>query len=58
MKQERFVPLEKQSKRKRREHFSAQRNDWNGVTPVTKMIPNKKKPNRRSEKAQLRLELC
>ena len=51
MKQERFVPLEKQSKRKRREHFSAQRNDWNGVTPVTKMIPNKKKPDRNREKA-------
>ena len=58
MKQERYVPLVKQSKRKRREHFAAQRNDWNGVTPVTKMIPNRKKPDRNREKAQLRLELC
>lgn len=51
-----YVPLEKRTKKQRREYYARQRNDWNGVTPVTKVIPDKKKPDRLKEKARLRLE--
>lgn len=37
------VPLKKQSKKQQRQHYAARRGDWNGVTPVTKVIPDKKK---------------
>ena len=56
MQTERYVPLEKQSKKRRREHFSTLRNEWNGITPVTKVIQNKKRPNRKREKALLKVE--
>ena len=38
-----IVPLQKQSKKQRRQHNAARRGDWNGVVPVTKVIPDKKK---------------
>ncbi len=53
MKVGRYVPLEKRSKKQRREHFAAQRNDWNGVKPVTRVLPDKRKPCRRDMKQQL-----
>lgn len=37
------VPLKKQSKKQQRQHYAARRGDWNGVVPVTKVIPDKKK---------------
>lgn len=37
-----LVPLKKQSKRAQREHYDRQRISWNGVVPVTKVIPNKR----------------
>lgn len=43
MKQERYIPLEKMSRKKQREYYAARRADWNGVVPVTRQIPNKKK---------------
>jgi hypothetical protein len=47
----RYVPLEKQSKKAKRAHYATKRTDWNGVVPVTKVIPNKKKqPTRQSRK--------
>lgn len=36
------IPLEKRSKRDRRAYYSDNRNDWNGVVPVTRVIPGKK----------------
>lgn len=36
------IPLDKRSKRERRAHYSEQRADWNGVVPVTRVIPGKK----------------
>lgn len=41
-----FVPLEKQSKKKRREFYSAQRKDWGGLNPVTRRPENPKAYNR------------
>ncbi len=47
------VPLQKQSKKQRRQHYAARRGDWNGVVPVTKVIPDKKKQKlRRAMSAQ------
>jgi len=46
-KKEKFVPLEKQSKRQQKEYYSSRRKDWNGVNPVTKVMPNAKSYNRK-----------
>jgi len=56
MKPDRFVPLEKRSKKQRREHFASQRSDWNGVTPVTRVIPDKRKTDRHEARIRLKQE--
>ncbi len=37
-----FVPLEKRSKRQQRQVYAARRGSWNGVNPVSKVIPSGK----------------
>ena len=37
-----YVPLEKRSKRKRKEFYASQRKDWGGLNPVTKKTPDLK----------------
>lgn len=37
-----YVPLSKQTKRAQKAHFRKQRGSWNGMLPVTRVIPNKK----------------
>lgn len=37
-----FIPLEKMSKKARREYYAQKRGSWNGVHPVTQIAPNKK----------------
>lgn len=50
MEKERYVPLSKRSKKAQRAHYAVQRTGWNGVVPVTRVIPNKKKtPPRRKD---------
>jgi len=44
---QRYVPLEKRSKQKRKEHFAAQRGDWGGLNPVTRKPSNPKAYNRK-----------
>ena len=44
---QRFIPLDKQSKRKQREYHAAHRKDWGGISPVTRKSPNPKAYNRR-----------
>jgi len=44
---QKYVPLDKQSKRKRKEYYTAQRRDWGDVNPVTRMTPNPKAYNRK-----------
>ena len=34
-----LTPLRKQSKRKQREYYASRRGSWNGVTPVTRVVP-------------------
>ena len=45
------IPLEKRSKRDRRAHYSDKRNDWNGVVPVTRVIPGKKDYDRNRQRS-------
>lgn len=44
---ENFVPLEKRSKKEQRAYHAKQRGSWNGINPVTRVVPNKKKYNRK-----------
>ena len=39
---EKFVPLEKRSKKEQKAYHAQQRGSWNGVNPVTRVVPNKK----------------
>lgn len=44
-----WIPMEKRSKKEQKAYYSAQRGSWNGVIPVTKLIPNKKAYNRKKK---------
>lgn len=48
------IPLEKQSKRAQKENNNKQRGSWNGVVPVTRVIPNKKAYDRKRVKQEER----
>ena len=47
---ERFVPLEKMSKKEKRAHYAEKRGNWNGVNPVTKVVPGGKSYSRTKQK--------
>lgn len=47
---EKFIPFDKLSKRKKREHLAKRRKTWGGISPVTKK-PNNPKEYKR-EKAR------
>ena len=42
-----FIPLEKQSKRQRKEYYAAQRKTWGEFNPVTRTVPSAKVYNRK-----------
>ena len=42
-----FIPLEKQSKRKQRAYHAARRKDWGGLNPVTRKPKNPKAYDRK-----------
>jgi hypothetical protein len=44
---QKYVPLEKRSKREQREYYTSQRRSWGEVNPITKTIPSKKVYNRK-----------
>lgn len=44
-----FTPYEKLSKKEQRKINQSKRGSWCGVNPVTKIIPDKKKYNRRGK---------
>ena len=35
-----MIPLAKQSKARQREYHAAQRGSWNGVNPVSRVVPS------------------
>lgn len=47
----RTIPLEKRNKRDRRAYYIDKRNDWNGVVPVTRVIPGKKGYDRNRQRS-------
>ena len=47
---QKYIPIEKQSKRKQKEYYAAQRRDWGDISPVTKAVPNGKIYNRKKSK--------
>ena len=49
---EKFVPLEKRSKKEQKAYHAQQRGSWNGVNPVTRVVPNKKVSDRKLAKAR------
>jgi len=51
---QKFIPLEKQSKRKQKEWHAAQRKDWGNFSPVTRKVENGKGYNRKKSKLGLR----
>ena len=48
-----MIPLEKQSKKARRDYYAKQRGSWNGVKPVTRVAESKKLYDRNREKYRL-----
>ena len=42
-----LVPLEKKSKKEQREFHLKQRGHWYGINPVSRVVPDKKKYNRK-----------
>jgi|GEM_PF-3426614 len=50
VKKRKFVPIEKQSKRKQKEHYQTERNSWD-IHPATRKLPNLKLYNRKKSKA-------
>ncbi len=37
-----MIPLAKQSKAKQREYHAAKRGSWNGVNPVSRIVPSER----------------
>ena len=47
---EKWIPVEKRSKKEQKAYYAKQRGSWNGVNPVTKVVPSKKVYNRKQAK--------
>lgn len=54
MEQDKFIPKEKLSKKKRRELDNQKRNSWGEIKPVTRLVESKKRYNRQREKVKTR----
>ncbi len=56
---DKFIPIDKQSKKKQKEFYAKQRGTWGTFNPVTRTVPNGKAYNRnklktgRSQKRQI-----
>jgi hypothetical protein len=47
---QKYIPLEKQSKRKQKERHATQRRDWGNISPITKKVESGKLYNRKKSK--------
>lgn len=45
-----YVPIEKQSRKARKQYYSSRRADWNGIVPVTGVIPDKRRQQDRGSR--------
>ena len=39
---QKLIPLEKMQKKKKRAYYAEKRGSWNGLSPVTRIVPNGK----------------
>ena len=53
LKEDKFVPRDKMSKKDRKELDSKKRNTWGNTNPVTRVQPNKKAYDRKRDKKEL-----
>ena len=51
---DKFVPLDKKSKKAQKEFHARQRRSWEGISPLTRTVPNGKAYNRKKMKADER----
>lgn len=49
-----MIPLAKQSKKKQKQYHAQYRGSWNGVSPVSRTEPDRKKYDRNREKQAAR----
>ena len=47
---ERYIPVDKLSKKQKKAYYAARRGSWNGVNPVSRQVPSKKLYNRKQAK--------
>ncbi len=52
---EKFIPYPKLSKKEQKKLNAEKRRDWNGLSPVTRIVPDNKKAYRRNPKHRSRL---
>ena len=52
----RMTPLSKMSKKRQKAFHAQQRGSWNGLSPVTRVVPNKKAYDRNRARQALRRE--
>lgn len=50
----RVVPIRKQSKLAQKAYYSKKRGSWNGVCPVTRVVPSGKVYDRNRDKREIR----
>ena len=49
-----FIPINKKSKKAKREYYSQQRLDWNGINPATRVFLDGKTFDRKKIKEEIR----
>lgn len=49
---DKFIPLDKRSKKEQKRFHAMQRSTWNGLNPVTRTVPNGKGYDRKKLKLQ------
>lgn len=52
------VELKKQSKKAQKAYYAQHRGSWNGVNPVSRVVPNGKAYSRANAKAEARRDAC
>jgi len=51
---DRYIPLNKRSKKEQKAFYDRLRNTWDGFNPATRIVPNGKKYDRNKSKRNLR----
>lgn len=55
---QKFIPVAKRSKAEQKKFYRSQRGTWNGISPVTRTVPNGKAYSRAKEKQAARNADC